>query len=273
MVMVARKKELEKLVRDLRKEVSKLQGLLDERRRQEKAVVVETPRKNIPTEIRPATPMTPISPIPCRLGRKRGGEFGGEPKQMSRLVEVEGGKRRKVGEEEEVGAPVDPEKLRGIGPTVGIKVCGVAWLVGVDGVVEELGRLGIVSCEGSRWLVDEKKRDKRIKEGKTSSTVFAMVRGGKEVDKLFRLGMWLASRWCSVRRFLAVKPVRKVDRWRQVKVALDANRRRVEKVFGLVEAFIGDEGVDVGSEDEEVGVDKGKGVATDVEGDKGVNFS
>ena len=112
-----------------------------------------------------------------------------------------------------------------------------------------------------------------MKEGKTSSTVLAMVRGGKEVDKLFRSGMWLAGRWCSVRRFLAVKPVRKVDRWRQVKVALDANRRRVEKVFGLVEAFMGDEGGDVGTGDEEERVvDKGKRIATDVEVDKGGQF-
>ena len=153
LVLVARKKELKKLVRDLRKEDSKLQGLLDERRGQEKAIVVETPRKIIPTEIRPATPMTPI---PFRLGRKRGGEFGGEPKQMSRLVEVEGGKRRKVENEEEVGTQVDPEMEQGKGPMVGVKIGGVAWLVGVEGVVEELGRLGIVSFEGSRWLVDDK---------------------------------------------------------------------------------------------------------------------
>lgn len=33
-----------------------------------------------------------------------------------------------------------------------------------------------------------------------------------------------------------------------MKVALDGNRRRVEKVFGLVEAIMVDEGVDVGSE-------------------------
>ena len=261
--LAARKKEVEKLVRDLRKEnSSKLQGLLDERRRQEKVVAVETPRKIIPTEIRPTTPMTPISPIPFRLGRKRGGGGEERPVLLLRQVEVEGGKRRKV--EEEVGTQVDPEKLRGIGPTVGIKVGGVAWLVGVEGVVEELGRLGIVICEGSRWLVDDKERDKRIREGKTSSTVLAMVRGGKEVDSLFHSGMWLAGRWCSIRRFLAVKPVRKVDRWRQVKVALEANRRRVEKVFGLVEAFIGEEGVDGGSESggERVVEDKGKGVAT-----------
>ena len=65
--------------------MNKLQGLLDEKRRQEKADVDETPRKIIPTEIKPAMPMTPISPISFKLERKRGGEFGEEPKQMSRV--------------------------------------------------------------------------------------------------------------------------------------------------------------------------------------------
>ena len=69
-----------------------------------------------------------------------------------------------------------------------------------------------MSCDRSRWLVDDKEWNKRIKEGKTSSKVLAIVRGGKEVDKLFCSGMRLAGRWCSVQRFLAVKPVRKVDR-------------------------------------------------------------
>ena len=29
------------------------------------------------------------------------------------------------------------------------------WLVGMEDVVEELGRMGFVSCEGSHWLVNE----------------------------------------------------------------------------------------------------------------------
>ena len=117
---------------DLRKEISVLKGILWDKER-EKAVVA-TPKKIIPTEIRPATPMTPVSLIPFKLGRKRG---GGESGGSGSLI-VEGGKRRKV--EEEVGAQVDPEMERGKGPVVGIKVGGVAWLVGVEGVVAELGR-------------------------------------------------------------------------------------------------------------------------------------
>ena len=189
----AREKELERKVEDLRKEISVLKGMLWDREKKE--AVVATPKKIIPTEIRPTTPMTPISPIPFKLGRKRG---GGEGDGSGSLI-VEGGKRRKV--EEEVGTQVDPEKERGKGPVVGIKVGGVAWLVGVEGVVAELGRMGFVICEGSRWLVDDAERGRRMKEGKTSSTVLAMVRGGKEVDALFRSGMWLAGRWCSIRRF------------------------------------------------------------------------
>ena len=71
-----------------------------------------------------------------------------------------------------------------------------------------------MSCERSRWLVDDKERDRRMKEGKTSSMVLAMVRVGKEVDRLFYSGIWLAGRWGCVQQFLAVKPVRKLDRWR-----------------------------------------------------------
>jgi len=94
----------------------------------------------------------------------------------------------------------------------------------------------------------------------------------------------LAGRWCSIRRFLAVKPVRKVDRWCQVKVALDANRRRVEKVFALVEVFTGDEGIEVestpseeGERVVELGEDKGKGKGTETprkeEKEEKVDFS
>ena len=251
----AKEKELEKLVGDLRKEISVLKGILWDKGK-EKAVAA-TPKKIIPTEIRPATPMTPVSPIPFRLGRKRG---GGEGDGSGSLI-VEGGKRRKV--EEEVGTQVDSEKERGKGPVVGIKVGGIAWLVGVEGVVAELGRMGFVICEGSRWLVDNAERGRRIKAGRTLLTVLAMVTGGKEVDALFRTGMWLAGQWCSIRRFLSVKHVRKVDRWRQVKVALDAGQRPFEKVYGFVEAFLR-EG-DSEDEFEEKGKkEKGKGVETEM---------
>jgi len=231
----AREKERGKELRDLGEEITRLKGLLDRWGR--KTAVAFTPKKITSTEMRPNTPMTPVSPIPFKLGRKREGGEGDGSGLLSRVVEVAEGKRRKV--EEEVGTRVDPEKEQGKGPVVGLKVGGVAWLVGVEGVVDELGRMGIVICEGSRWLVDENERSRRMKERKASSTVVALVRGGKEVDALFRSGVWLAGRWCSIKRFVSIKPVRKVDRWRQVKVALEANRRRVEKVFGLVEAFMG----------------------------------
>ena len=48
-----------------------------------------------------------------------------------------------------------------------------------------------------------------------------------------------------------------------MKVALDPNRMRVQKVFGLIVAFIGDAGVDVNSECWEDVESKGKWVATE----------
>jgi len=108
--------------------------------------------------------MTPVSPIPFKLGQKGGGGDGDGFGSLSRVVEMEEGKRRKV--EEEVETQVDPEKEQGKGPVVGLKVGGVAWLVGVDGMVDELGRMGFVICEGSRWLVNNEERGRRIKEGK-----------------------------------------------------------------------------------------------------------
>jgi len=181
------KKELEKLVRDLRKENSDLRVLLVVEKGDRKTVIVKTPSKVTFAEVRPNTPDTPVSLIAFKLGRKRGGGEGEGSGFLSRTVEVGEGKRRKV--EEEVGTRVDPEKLRGTGPIVGLKVGSVAWLVGVEGVVEELGWMGIVSCEGSRWLVEDAERDWRMKEGKTLSTVVALVRGGKEVDGLFHSEM------------------------------------------------------------------------------------
>ena len=86
----------------------------------------------------------------------------------------------------------------------------------MDGVVAELGRMSSVVCDGSCCLVDNAERGRMMKERKNSSTVVAFVRGGKEVDDLFRTGMQLAGWWYSIRRFLSVKPVRKVDRWRLV---------------------------------------------------------
>ena len=119
---MAKKKELDTMVSDLRKEVSKLEGLVDETRRKEKAVV-ETPRKTIPVDVSPATLITSISPIPSRLGRKRAGEEGEGSGYLSSVVEVEEGKRRKV--EEAVGPQVDPGRSRGTGPVMGLKVGGV----------------------------------------------------------------------------------------------------------------------------------------------------
>jgi len=106
--LVVRKKELEKLVRDLRRENSRLEGLLENRRR---TAVASTPTKITAMEIHWGIPMTPVLPIPFKLGRKRGGGEGEGSGLLSRVVVVAEGKRRKV--EEEVGTRVDPEKEQG----------------------------------------------------------------------------------------------------------------------------------------------------------------
>ena len=120
--LMTRKKELEKLVRDLRKENSDLRVLAEKGDR--RTVIAKTLSKNTFAEVRPSTPYIPVSPIPFRLGRKRGGGEGEGCGFLWRMVEVGEGKRRKV--KEEVGTQVDPEKLKGTGPVVGLKVGGVA---------------------------------------------------------------------------------------------------------------------------------------------------
>jgi len=185
--LMARKKELEKLVGDLRKEKSDLRVLLAGDR---KTAIAKTPLKVTFAKVKLNMPDTQVSAIHFRLGRKRGGKEGERSGFLSGRVEVGEGQRRKV--EEEVRTRVNPEKVKGTGPVVGLKVGGGAWLVGVEGVEEELGRMGGVSCDGSHWLIDDGERGRRMKEGRTSSTVVALVRGGKEVDGLLRTGMWLA---------------------------------------------------------------------------------
>lgn len=170
--LVARKKELRNLGRDMRKEISKLEGLLAEKRVLE-MVVEATPKKTVPTEIFPTTPMTRISPIPCRLGRKRGGGQSKWSRSLLEKVEVERGQKIKV--EKDVGLLIENEKERGIGPMMGLKVGGVAWLVGVHSGLAELGRMGFVICECSRWLVNDEGSGRRMKPGKTWSSVGALV--------------------------------------------------------------------------------------------------
>jgi len=179
------KKELEKIVRDLRKENGNHRVLLEEVGR--KKAIAKTPSRVMITQVRPNTPDAPISLIPFRLARKRGEVEGEGSGFLSGMVEVGEGKSRKV--EAEMGTRVDPEKEKGIGPVVGLTVGSVVWLVGVAGVVEELGRMGFVSCQGSRLLVNEAEQGRLMKERKTSSTLVALVRGRKEVDCLFRMGI------------------------------------------------------------------------------------
>ena len=111
------------------------------------------------------------------------------------------------------GIPFDPVGLRGKRTVVGLKVNGVVWEVGVDGLLAALEEEGFVICEGARWLVDEKEVARRKSLGKTSSTVVVFVRGASDVAGLLRKGLWLRGRWHSVRKFEAVQPDRKKSGW------------------------------------------------------------
>jgi len=114
-ILMARKKELDKFVRDLRKKNSDLRILLE--KRDGRTAITKTLSKVTFTEVSPNTPDTLVSPIPFKFGRKRGGGEGEGSGFLSRTVEVGEGKRRR--NEEEVGIQVDPEKEKGTGPVVG----------------------------------------------------------------------------------------------------------------------------------------------------------
>ncbi|RPA89571.1 hypothetical protein L873DRAFT_1796025 [Choiromyces venosus 120613-1] len=135
------------------------------------------------------------------------------------------GKKRKVAEEntrgtvikeKEVERAPDPEENRGLGLPVMVKVGGVWWDGGIDGVVQGLKEAGFVSYEGGKWLVDEGEREKRIKQGKRSSTVVVKVIGWERVGELCHAGLWVGGVWCSVRKFVAVPVKRKEAGWVRV---------------------------------------------------------
>jgi len=136
----------------------------------------------------------------------RVGSLGGMMAQ-----EVEGGKRRKV----EVGGPVGPEKRRELRLPAAVKVGGVRWETGIGGVQAGLMEAGVEFREGTKWLVPEGELEKRKERGSLSCTVVVRIRGGDVAGQLCRTGLWVGGVWCSVRRFVAVAPVRKGPAWRK----------------------------------------------------------
>jgi hypothetical protein len=123
-----------------------------------------------PMELRPATPTT--------------GKRKSVWDQSGRLGPEEDVEMRK-------GIPFNPEGLRGKREIVGLKVGGVLWEVGIGGVTAALEELGVVICDGSRWLVGDEEREKRKGVRKTSSTVVTMLRGVDDADRLTKRGLWI----------------------------------------------------------------------------------
>ncbi|RPB01074.1 hypothetical protein L873DRAFT_1842728 [Choiromyces venosus 120613-1] len=151
----------------------------------------------------------------------------------------EKGKRRKL-RGEEVGGRVDPEGLRGKQLPVMVKVNGVLWEDGIGGVLEGLRKAGIVSCEGSHWLVGEEERKRRREKGANSSTVLAKIRGAGVATNLCRSGLWVGGCWCSVRRFVAVPPKAKEGVWTRVRGAIIEEREKgVEGRMKIWEVLVG----------------------------------
>ena len=111
------------------------------------------------------------------------------------------------------GIPFDPVGLRGKRTVVGLKVNGVLWEVGVEGLLAALEEESYVICEGARWLVNEEEVVRRKGLGKMLSTVVVFLRGASQVAGLLRRRLWLGGRLHSVKRFEAVQPVRKKSGW------------------------------------------------------------
>ena len=178
---------------------------------------------------------------------------------------VGGGKRRRLGDG---GRVVDPEKAQPVGVIMGLKVGGVLWEDGIGGVRKGLEAVGIEICDEGRWLVGESTRRERMESGKKSSTVLVRVRGEGVASGLFRSGLWVGGRWCSVRRFVAIPPKRK-EGWRgevrDLRVRMDglcrAGERSEDKVLKKMEEMMGMWRKDGGVEKEGVpaGLKKGEG--------------
>ena len=168
-------------IESLKREVAILREKLNDTEKK-----LEIKEAQLRTFVRTSTPFTPKKKETILEKRPE------TPKSMKREREsttfgARDGKRRFEGG----GIPFDPEGLRGKRTVVGLKVNGVVWEVGVDGLLAALEEEGFVICEGARWLVDEKEVARRKGLGKTSSTVVVFVRGASDVAGLLRKGLWL----------------------------------------------------------------------------------
>jgi len=189
-------------IESLKREVAALREKLNDTEKK-----LEIKEAQLRTFVRNSTPFTPKKMETVLEKRPE------TPKSMKREREsttfgARDGKRFEGG-----GIPFDPVGLRGKRTVVGLKVNGVLWEVGVEGLLAALEEEGFVICDGARWLVNEEEVVRRKGLGKTSSTVVVFLRGASDVAGLLRKGLWLGGRWHSVRRFEAVQPVRKKGGW------------------------------------------------------------
>jgi len=215
-----------RLVDSLRKEIGNLKRELGTARAELEGVKLKLKM----VEAEPWEPKTPKSPCGITV------------EEMVAEV-VGGGKRRRLGD---VGRAVDPEKAQPVGVILGLKVGGVLWEDGIGGVRAGLEAVGIEICDEGKWLVGESMRRERMEAGKKSSTVLVRVRGEEVANGLFRTGLWVGGRWCSVRRFVAIPPKRK-EGWRgevrDLRVRLDGlcrvGERSEDKVLRKMEEMMG----------------------------------
>jgi len=103
--------------------------------------------------------------------------------------------------------------------------------------------MGVKVCEGTSCLVGENVRRESIEAGKKSSTVLVKVRGEEVANRLFRMGIWVGGRWCSIRQFVAILAKQKQG-WRgevrDVRVRLDGLCRAGERMEDKVLKKIGE---------------------------------
>jgi len=90
---------------------------------------------------------------------------------------------------EEGGIPFHPVGLRGKRTVVGLKVNGVLWEVGVEGLLAALEEERFVICDGARWLVNKEEVVRRKGLGKTLSTVVVFLCRASDVAGLLRKGV------------------------------------------------------------------------------------
>jgi len=219
-------------IESLKREVAVLREKLNDTEKK-----LEIKEAQLRTFVRNSTPFTPKKMETVLEKRPE------TPKSMKREREsttfgAREGKRFEGG-----GIPFDLVGLRGKRTVVGLKVNGVLWEVGVEGLLAALEEEGYVICDGARWLVDEEEVVRRKGLGKTSSTRVMFLRGASEAAGLLRRGLWLGGRWHSVRRFEAVQPERKKTGWvwlrewmeKEGKDRVDGSRRdreRKEEISG-----------------------------------------